>query len=153
MTTVQADQYSSKKYNSFERFASYYAQIQEAIEIGPKTVLEVGVGSGVVANFLKRAGIEVITCDIDKSTRPDVVADVRELPFEDNSFDAVLAYEILEHIPFENFEKAFLELRRVSRKKVIISLPHACFSWEGYFKLRFNLFNRKIRRRKNAIGN
>jgi ubiquinone/menaquinone biosynthesis C-methylase UbiE len=89
----------------------------------PKNVLEVGIGSGLTKYVLEHAGVSVITADIDKDLAPDYQADVRSLPFEENQFDAVAAFQILEHLPFQDFEVALRELRRVSRRYVCISLP------------------------------
>ena len=41
-----------------------------------------------------------------------------------NLLIAVLAAEILEHIPFAEVSKALKELARVSRKSIVITLPH-----------------------------
>jgi SAM-dependent methyltransferase len=45
------------------------------------------------------SGGELVTLDIDPSVSPDIVHDLDVLPypFEDNSFDEVHAYEVLEH--------------------------------------------------------
>lgn len=43
---------------------------------------------------------ELVTLDINKDHNPDVVWDLtqRPLPFEDNTFDEVHAYEVVEHL-------------------------------------------------------
>jgi SAM-dependent methyltransferase len=43
------------------------------------------------------------------------------LPFKSNSFDIVLCTEVLEHVP--DWKLALKELQRVSRKKIIITVP------------------------------
>ena len=115
--------YFKEYYDSKERFTSYWHQINEIIKCEPKAVLEVGVGNGFVADYLKKRGIKVTTCDIDKALNPDIVCSVLELPFSDEQFDVVACYEVLEHIPYENVYKAINELTRVSSYKVIISVP------------------------------
>jgi ubiquinone/menaquinone biosynthesis C-methylase UbiE len=117
--------YRFERYGGASRFASYACQIAEILKTVPVNVLEIGVGDGVVGGYLKRQTAIRYTCaDIADDLKPDVVADVRRLPFPDGSFDTVCAFEILEHIPFQDFEKAFSELVRVARKYVLISLPH-----------------------------
>lgn len=115
-----------KGYDTKERWISYWYQINEVLKSNPKTVLEVGIGNKTVSDYLKKLGIKVTTVDIDESLEPDYVCSVTELSrcFKENSFDTVLCAEVLEHIPFKYFEKALEELWRVSKKYVIISLPH-----------------------------
>lgn len=45
---------------------------------------------------------------------PDIVGDIHDLPFEDNSVDAIICIAVLEHI--ENPFKAFEEMYRVLKK-------------------------------------
>jgi ubiquinone/menaquinone biosynthesis C-methylase UbiE len=96
-------------------------------------VLEVGIGSGIVTEVLKKIGIGVTTLDIDENLRPDVVGSVTEIPLPDASADVVLAAEILEHIPFNEFPRALEEMHRVSRRFAYITLPYPgyTFSFAG----------------------
>ena len=148
-------------YDNLERFISYYYQCRLVIELNIKTALEIGVGNRLTSNYLKNQNIKVTTCDIDKNLKPDVVNDVRKLSFKNNNFDAVYAYQVLEHLPFEDFEKALEELYRVSKRYVLISLPYNSTSFEAILKfpllnkisnknyinffLRFNYFFKKFK--------
>jgi SAM-dependent methyltransferase len=105
------------------RFNSYQNQLIEIYNTKPKTVLEIGVGCKLVYNHLKEIGIKVTSLDINKNLKPDYIGDIRKLPFKNNSFDTVCAFEVLEHIPFNDFEKSLKELKRVSKKNIIISIP------------------------------
>jgi len=86
-------------------------------------VLEVGIGNGLVANYLKRRGINLTTLDIDRRLNPDHVGSVLDMPFVSNSFEVVACYEVLEHLPYERFPEALSEIHRVSSRYAVLSLP------------------------------
>jgi len=105
-------------------FKSYYYQVKFITELKPDNILEVGIGNKTLNNYLKQHGLSVTACDFDEILNPDVIADVRKLPFKDNEFDVVCAFQIIEHIPWEDVPKAFAELQRVSKRNVIFSIPY-----------------------------
>jgi len=122
---VDPGHYFNKSYDTKERFISYWHQINEIMELNPKKVLEIGVGNGFVSKYLKERGVNVITLDIDERLKPDAVGSVLDIPFSESSFDVVTCYEVLEHLPYENFKKALSEIFRVSKSYAILSLPDA----------------------------
>lgn len=116
-------------YDSYERFSSYWAQIEWTLWFKPKSVLEVGIGHGLVSWYLRNVkGLGVATVDIDPRLNPDYVCSVTELSrhFNARSFDVVLAAEVLEHLPFKYFETALKEINCITRKGAILTLPHSC---------------------------
>lgn len=127
---VKKEHYLRPKYDDLNRFITYFYQIDLVRSLKPRSVVEIGVGNKTVSDYLKKLGLRVSTVDIDPKLKPDVVADIRNLPFGDGSFDVVLAYEVLEHLPYEEFEKALKELRRVSNQYVLISLPYRSTGFE-----------------------
>ena len=69
-------------------------------------ILDVGCGNQYVANKIRKAGYN-ITC-IDKDTpekspwmkvKPDFVMDATKMKFKDNSYDIIIALEVIEHAP------------------------------------------------------
>jgi len=130
--------YEFNKYVYSERWWSYYFQLKLINQIKPDTLLEIGVGDGFLGNYIKSIGqIKYKSLDASPELNPDIVASVENIPLPDNSFSAVCAFEVLEHLPFEKFEKSLTELKRVSREYVILSLPHFGPMLKFNFKIPF----------------
>lgn len=115
--------YFERGYDSGRRFISYWHQINEIMGLNPESVLEVGIGNGFVSNYLRERGLNITTLDIRKELSPDIVASVLDMPLNDNSFDIVACYEVLEHMGYDRFITALSEINRVCRRNAIISLP------------------------------
>jgi len=112
---VDPDHYFKPSYDSKGRFISYWHQINELIKLKPTSILEIGIGNGLVANYLKQRGYNLTTMDIDPRLNPDKVGSVTNIPFPDESFEVVACFEVLEHLPYEQFSKALSEIHRVSK--------------------------------------
>lgn len=122
---VDKDAYRFERYGTEERFVSYQAQLAEIMRVHPGSVLEIGAGDRVVGSYLKNnTEIAYTSADIADDVGADVIAPVTKLPFPDKSFDVSCAFEVLEHLPFDQFQPALSELARVARSHVLISLPH-----------------------------
>lgn len=96
----------------------------------PATVLDVGCGVGVLSDWLAGRGYAVTGVDTDEALMermetPHRVASIDALPFEDRSFDAVVASEVLEHLPVEVFERSRGEMARVARTAIVVTVPNA----------------------------
>jgi len=138
--TKQVDKahYRFESYVSIERWSSYYYQLREALALRPSSILEIGVGDGVLGGYVRaNTAVRYVSADIDPELHPDVVADVLHLPFRDGEFDVVCAFEVLEHLPFQSFGAALAELGRVASKAVIVSLPHRAPAIRFELKLPF----------------
>ncbi len=87
----------------------------------PERVLVVGCGDGTEAALIgDLLGAKVVGVDAEDrfhssaSARVElVVADARQLPFSDSSFDVVFSFHMLEHVPSP--DHAIAEMRRVVR--------------------------------------
>ena len=122
---VDRSNYDFNKYAFEGRFVSYYWQLKEVLSLEPQSVLEVGVGDKVLGSCIKNnTSVSYTSVDVAEDLHPDVVGSVLNLPFVDKSFDVVCAFEVLEHLPFDQFDRALAELARVARTHVVISLPH-----------------------------
>jgi len=100
----------------------YQQRLMEGRVQPGQSVLEIGVGSGFTANYLRSKGINVTTLDIDADKRPDIVANIVTFGFN-NVFDHILAFEVFEHIPFEKFVEVIEKLSKVCRRHLFMSVP------------------------------
>jgi len=122
---VDKNHYDFDRYAHKDRWVSYFHQLDEVLKCNPKSILEIGVGDKVFGSFIKNnTDIQYTSLDVAEDLEPDMVGSVTDMPFNNNSFDMVCAFEVLEHLPYEDFEKALLEIHRVSKTHAVLSLPH-----------------------------
>lgn len=122
---VEKSHYDFGRYAFEGRFVSYYWQLREVLGLKPQSILEVGVGDKVFGNFVKNnTAVSYQSVDLDLRLQPDHVGSITALPLADKSVDVACAFEVLEHIPFEQVEQAVAELARVARTHVVVSVPH-----------------------------
>ncbi len=120
---VSSDHYQGTSYNKKPRFCSYWHQIDEVCKQKPQTILEIGVGNGFVSDFLRKAGFNVSTLDLDPNLNPTILGSVLDIPLPERSFDLALCCQVLEHLPYESFIPALEQLHRVVNTSLILSLP------------------------------
>jgi 2-polyprenyl-3-methyl-5-hydroxy-6-metoxy-1,4-benzoquinol methylase len=118
----------------------FYGKVAAAVgPLDPGTVLDAGCGEGETLARLDSllpasvTGVDLNPASVEFAAKriPSGdfrVADLNDLPFEDDSFDLVLCLEVLEHIP--DPAPALAELSRVCRGDILISVPS-----EPWFRL------------------
>lgn len=90
-----------------------------ALEERKTKILDVGCGFKPWLAMFKDSQIEYIGVDSDEEkTSADFVASADNLPFSDNSFDALIYSEVLEHVV--NLGMALKEMRRVAKDGALI---------------------------------
>lgn len=99
------------------------------------SVLEIGVGSGFTANYLKSKGYDVTTIDIDEEKNADITANIVTYDFE-KTYDYISAFEVLEHIPFEEAKQVVKKVSEKCRKGFFLSVPQSeWILFRGDFKI------------------
>jgi len=100
--------------------------------LGASSVLDVGCGTtsplrGTPKNFYT-VGADIfkpslLTLKTHKFYDDLVLADGRHLPFKDETFDVVLAFEVIEHMNKQEGYNFLIHMTRLAKKKVILSTP------------------------------
>jgi|ERR1700686_1877888 SAM-dependent methyltransferase len=101
------------------------------------SMLEIGSGPVGIGKF---HGAPFVGCDINFLWPPQapmrpVVASATSLPFEDRSFDAVVASDVLEHVPPDCRMVVIQEALRVARKIAVFGFPSGRTAFEYDLKL------------------
>jgi len=105
--------------------------VREHIPATVNTILEVGCGSGTVTRVLaedrKVTGLELTFAGTHKVRDMGiscVQGSIDSLPFENDSFDLVLASEVLEHLNDEIFSGGLREMTRAVSRYVMVTVPN-----------------------------
>lgn len=118
-----------------DRFHDKITGIVTGLE--PETLLDAGCGEGFVADaFLKAmpeakiTGFDVLeeSVKLAQLRNPRAIfspGDIYNIAHEDDSFDVVYCFEVLEHL--DQPDRALAEMARVARRAVVMSVPHEPF--------------------------
>jgi SAM-dependent methyltransferase len=108
-----------------EKVRVFREMIPEQVE----TIVDVGCGDGAITNALGRhwsvTGVDSSREALKYVTTEAVLADARELPFADATFDLAISSQMLEHLDNATYCAALEELRRVARDYLLISVPYS----------------------------
>lgn len=131
---IMGDRLLEEKYQR-QIHEDHFWLLEKIKELKPRKILEVGCGFGRNLRFLldnfnlsiELTGVDIVEKMIDhahayvgeESNLELKVADIRNLPFQDNEFDLVFTHGTLMHIPENDIKLSLQELARVSRKDVI----------------------------------
>lgn len=88
---------------------------------GRKKILDVGCGVGYLTNYLGATGIDNNSYAIKRAKKlysktRFSKANASSLPFPNNSFEAIVCYNVLEHLSDKQREKFYQEAKRVLKK-------------------------------------
>ncbi len=125
--SLPGNRYFTDGYFARSQMDTMVSQIIEVKSKRPTTILEIGIGNGLVSSFLKASGIQVTTFDINENLNPDVIGNILEIEkyFENQSFDLILCAEVLEHLPFSCFEKILEKLANLTSGHLVLTLPRS----------------------------
>jgi len=113
-----------------DQFGRYYIvssiikELAESKKQNKVKILDIGGYKGSISNFFSKDFATVTIIDLYDSDDPNYVkGDALAMPFEDNSYDYVVSFEVFEHIPRPSREQFIKEALRVSKGPVILTAP------------------------------
>ncbi len=102
------------------------------------SVLDVGCGNGRLTNRLKGfkevVGIDECETPLKYVKCKKILGKCDAIPFQDKSFDLILATEVFEHLDNKIYEGAKNEIQRVARRYILISVPYKERPYETFVK-------------------
>ncbi|MBI5465445.1 class I SAM-dependent methyltransferase, partial [Candidatus Gottesmanbacteria bacterium] len=113
------------------------------IFLRPKSLLDIGCGTGEMVKVLRLLGVDAQGLEISKYLLSRASPNIRKflkhgniltLPYQDSSFETVTTFDVLEHIPTEDLKTAVAECNRVAKKLVL----HKIFTNENWWIKRFH---------------
>ena len=121
-------------------FPLEYVLIRELI--GCKKILDLGCGSHSMVGILPKehfhtVGIELFDLYLDKAIESGrhseyIRADMREVSFGENSFDAVVLLDVIEHLKKEEGLALLEKAEKWAYKKMIVNTPNGFFEQSAY---------------------
>jgi 2-polyprenyl-3-methyl-5-hydroxy-6-metoxy-1,4-benzoquinol methylase len=120
--------YSLESENHWRLYWQQQHLMRDEVKAG-QHILEIGVGSGFTANYLRSKGVNVTTMDIDVEKQPDIVGNIVTFDWNGLSFDHILAFEVFEHIPLAEFSNLLLKLSSICSGYLFLSLPKGERRW------------------------
>jgi hypothetical protein len=137
---LPASRYFDDSYFSIRQLCSQAMQIHLIHALRPKNLLEIGIGNGLTASFLRRSGLSVTTADINAGLMPDVCGSIEELPalLKGQAFDVVVCCEVLEHLPLESLDANLNSIRSLGDRLFLtlpINMPARWYGFGGFLRL------------------
>lgn len=114
--TVSVSAVDCKNDLSWDRYVRLRASAEAVLKTDSETILDAGGYDGALGFFLPNKSIDLI----DPATTG---GSVLEILADDDSYDAVVAVDVLEHIEPDKRALAISEFARVAKKHVILNYP------------------------------
>jgi SAM-dependent methyltransferase len=107
--------------------------LKELLDVGDRDILDVGCGEGLLVRRLASAGARVVGLDpsavaLERARRAEpsgpstrfVEGTAEALPFPEMSFDVVVFFNSLHHVPLESMDASLAEAARVLRPNGVL---------------------------------
>lgn len=92
-----------------------------------QNIIDLGCGDGYITNMLPQC-YDVVATDwslaaIKSVQKNKFIGSIDHLAIADNTFDLVMANDVIEHIPDDSYAFVLSEIERISKKYILLTVP------------------------------
>ncbi len=118
----------------------FYWKIDHELR-GCKRILDLGCGKSSIVEHLNdeyySVGVDAFEPYLEESRQKNihdeyVLSDIMSVNFSEKSFDAIISFQVLEHLTSEDGLELIKRMERWTKKKIIITTPNGFLSQEKY---------------------
>jgi len=119
--------YEEYDWSNFKDASINYDVIASLIPENVHSIIDIGCGNGLITNRLSEKyavlGVDRSFAALENVKCNKLQASCDQVSVENESFDLVLSSELLEHLDDQTFTKTLVELKRISKKYLLLSVP------------------------------
>ncbi|MEO0072646.1 MAG: class I SAM-dependent methyltransferase [candidate division WOR-3 bacterium] len=127
--TLGYENYLNDAENIIKTFQKRWALIERHLTTNGRRILDIGCAYGFLLNYLQKKGYETYGIELSKNAADYAIRNfklkvftkqLREIKFEDNYFDVITIWDVIEHFPNPKLE--LLEIKRILKPGGILSV-------------------------------
>ncbi len=115
-------------YDNSNQIEAKLRLIQQWIPQDVSTIIDIGCGNGKISNSLAEdydvLGVDISSAALQYVQAKKLQASAVSIPLADSSFDLVLSSEMIEHLTDADLRLAINEMKRLSKRYILISVPN-----------------------------
>ncbi|MFH1744873.1 MAG: methyltransferase domain-containing protein [bacterium] len=131
---MNKEDFFSKKIKEIFENSRTVIDIGGGLRVSPKRSNRYDKSREWLSQYIKKVDYKIL--DIVSDYHPDIVGDIHNLPFSDNSCDAIICIAVLEHVedPIRASEEIFRVLKPGGRAYIYVPFLFYYHAKKGYYK-------------------
>jgi len=118
-TWEEADDNFKKKWKKYGHSFEGKNYTRDVINLQPKSIIDIGCGWNEFCKTMKSAGISNCIGVDCSCPGADIIASAHDIPVQDKSYDLLVSFDCMEHIPKEEVPDTFKEFARICNRMFI----------------------------------
>jgi len=118
-TWEEADDNFKKKWKKYGHSFEGKNYTRDVINLQPKSIIDIGCGWNEFCKTMKSAGISNCIGVDCSCPGADIIASAHDIPVQDKSYDLLVSFDCMEHIPKEEVLDSFKEFARICNRMFI----------------------------------